>query len=41
LIVKSGIADAVNKLPQGIRNNPAAVTETIANNRYEQLSMPN
>src|SRR5215208_2207203 len=32
LIVKSGIADAVNKLPQGIRNNPAAVAETIANN---------
>ena len=32
LIVKSGIADAVNTLPQGIRNNPAAVAETIANN---------
>jgi type I restriction enzyme R subunit len=32
LIVKSGIAEAVNKLPQGIRNNPAAVAETIANN---------
>jgi type I restriction enzyme, R subunit len=32
LIVKSGIADAVNKLPQGIRNNPAAIAETIANN---------
>jgi type I restriction enzyme R subunit len=32
LIVKSGIADAVNSLSQGIRNNPAAVAETIANN---------
>jgi type I restriction enzyme, R subunit len=32
LIVKSGIVDAVNTLPQGIRNNPAAVAETIANN---------
>jgi type I restriction enzyme R subunit len=32
LIVKSGIADAVSKLPEGIRNNPAAIAETIANN---------
>jgi type I restriction enzyme R subunit len=32
LIVKSGIADAVKKLPQGIRKNPAAVAETVANN---------
>ncbi len=32
LIVKSGIADAVNKLPQGIRNSPPAIAETIANN---------
>jgi type I restriction enzyme R subunit len=32
LIVKSGIADAVNNLSQSIRNNPAAVAETIANN---------
>lgn len=32
LIVKSGIADTVNKLPEGIRNNPAAIAETIANN---------
>jgi type I restriction enzyme R subunit len=32
LIVKSGIADAVNKLPQGIRSNPEAVAETIVNN---------
>ena len=32
LIVKSGIADAVSRLPQGIRSNPAAIAETIANN---------
>ena len=32
LIVRSGIADAVSKLPQGIRENPAAIAETIANN---------
>jgi type I restriction enzyme R subunit len=32
LIVKSGIADAINNLPKGIKNNPQAVAETIANN---------
>ena len=32
LIVKSGIADAVNNLPLGIRNNPEAIAETIVNN---------
>lgn len=32
LIVKSGIADAINSLPKGIKNNPQAVSETIANN---------
>jgi type I restriction enzyme R subunit len=32
LIVKSGIAEAVKKLAQGIRNNPAAIAETIVNN---------
>jgi type I restriction enzyme R subunit len=32
LIVKSGIADAVNTLSQGIRDNPVAIAETIANN---------
>ena len=32
LIVKSGIADAINNLPKGIRDNPKAVAETIANN---------
>jgi len=32
LIVKSGIADAINGLPKGIKNNPQAISETIANN---------
>lgn len=32
LIVKSGIADAINNLPKGIRSNKNAVAETIANN---------
>ena len=32
LIVKSGIAEALNNLPKGIRNNRNAVAETIANN---------
>ena len=32
LIVKSGIADAINSLPEGIRSNKEAVAETIANN---------
>jgi len=32
LIVKSGIADAINSLPGGIRANKDAVAETIANN---------
>ena len=32
LIVKSGMADAINNLPAGIKNNPQAVAETIANN---------
>ncbi|MBU3566379.1 type I restriction endonuclease subunit R [Polynucleobacter sp. MWH-HuK1] len=32
LIVKSGIADAINSLPKGIKNNPQAISETIANN---------
>ncbi len=32
LIVKSGIASAVNSLPQGIRNSKEAIAETIANN---------
>ncbi len=32
LIVKSGIAAAINRLPEGIKNNPGAIAETIANN---------
>ncbi len=32
LIVKSGIAEAINKLPSGIKSNKDAVAETIANN---------
>jgi type I restriction enzyme R subunit len=32
LIVKSGMADAINSLPDGIKSNRAAVAETIANN---------
>ncbi len=32
LIVRSGIAVAVNSLPNGIKNNKGAVAETIANN---------
>ena len=32
LIVKTGIADAINSLPDGIRSNKNAVAETIENN---------
>ncbi|WP_151448966.1 type I restriction endonuclease subunit R [Lacisediminimonas profundi] len=32
LIVKSGIADAINSLPKGIKDSPGAIAETIANN---------
>jgi type I restriction enzyme R subunit len=32
LIVKSGIAAAINNMPEGIKGNKAAVAETIANN---------
>ncbi len=32
LIVKTGIADAINSLPAGIRANKDAIAETIANN---------
>ena len=32
LIVNTGIADAINSLPQGIKSNKEAVTETIENN---------
>lgn len=32
VIVKSGMADAINQLPAGIKGNKSAVAETIANN---------
>jgi type I restriction enzyme R subunit len=32
LIVKSGMADAINSLPEGIKGSRSAVAETIANN---------
>ena len=32
LIVKSGIADAINSFPKGIQSNQKAIAETIANN---------
>ena len=32
LIVKSGIGEAINSLPSGLKGNKAAVAETIANN---------
>ena len=32
LIVKTGIANAINRLPDGIKTNSGAVAETIANN---------
>lgn len=32
LVVKSGIADAINQLPEGIRGDRTAVAETIENN---------
>jgi type I restriction enzyme R subunit len=37
LIVKSGIADAINKLPQGITGNKQAVAETIENNVRQKI----
>jgi type I restriction enzyme R subunit len=32
VLVKSGMAEAINRLPDGIRSNKGAVAETIANN---------
>jgi type I restriction enzyme R subunit len=32
LIVKTGIADAINRMPAGIRGNQSAIAETIENN---------
>jgi type I restriction enzyme R subunit len=32
LIVKTGIADAINRMPNGIKSNRGAIAETIENN---------
>lgn len=37
LIVNSGIADAINKLPEGIKNSHEAVAETIENNVRKKI----
>lgn len=37
LIVKSGIADAINGLPGGIRGNKVAIAETIENNVRQRI----
>jgi len=37
LIVKSGIADAIKKLPEGIRSKREAVAETIENNVRQKI----
>jgi len=37
LIVNSGIADAINHLPQGIRSSKEAVAETIENNIRQKI----
>ena len=41
LIVKSGIADAINGLPDGIKGNKGAVAETIANNVRSKIIKEN
>jgi type I restriction enzyme R subunit len=37
IIVNSGIADAINRLPQGIKSNQQAVSETIENNVRQKI----
>lgn len=37
LIVESGIADAINSLPEGIRSNKEAIAETIINNVRQKI----
>lgn len=37
LIVKSGIADAINSMPQGIKGSQQAVAETIENNVRQKI----
>jgi type I restriction enzyme R subunit len=41
LIVKSGIADAINSLPNGLKNNKNAVAETIENNVRSKIIKEN
>jgi type I restriction enzyme R subunit len=38
VIVKSGIADAINSLPKGIKKNEKAVSETIENNVRSKIT---
>jgi len=37
LITKTGIVDAINELPEGIKNNQEAVAETIENNIRQKI----
>jgi type I restriction enzyme R subunit len=37
IIVKTGIADAINNLPDGIKNNKEAIAETIENNVRKKI----
>jgi type I restriction enzyme R subunit len=37
IIVKTGIADAINSLPMGIKNNREAIAETIENNVRKKI----
>ncbi len=37
LIVKTGIADAINRMPDGIRSSPGAIAETIENNVRKKI----
>lgn len=37
LIVKSGVADAINRMPNGIKGNAQAVAETIENNVRQKI----
>jgi len=41
LIVKSGVKEAVNQMPEGIRRNKEAVAETIANNVRSKIIKKN
>lgn len=37
IIVKSGIADAINSMPEGIKSNQGAIAETIENNVRKKI----